>query len=227
MTWHDLLFAHWPVPVQQLQAIVPSALQIDTFDSEAWIGVVPFGMDNVHHRWLPRIPGTYRFPELNVRTYVTVNDQPGVWFFSLDAANRLAVLAARRWFYLPYLNARMSLHCNNDNEVRFRSQRTHRGATPARFVGGYRSAGPQHQTREGSLDHWLTSRYCLYSADRRGRVWRGEIDHEPWPLQAATMEIEENTMLAPLPVTCADCQPLLHFAKKLDVVAWTLEPVTN
>jgi uncharacterized protein YqjF (DUF2071 family) len=227
MTWHDLLFAHWPVAVEKLRKLIPGSLQVDTFDGEAWIGLVPFGMSHVRHRWLPAIPGTSRFPELNVRTYVTVDDKPGVWFFSLDAANRLAVFAARRLFHLPYLNARMSLECDREDRVTYHSERTHRGAVGAELHGSYRPTSPAYSTKEGQLDHWLTARYCLYSADRRGRLYRGEIDHPSWPLQEAEAEFREESMIEPLGITRADRPPLLHFVKRLDVVAWTLEPVAG
>jgi len=225
MTWHDLLFAHWPVPISQLTPMLPAGLKLDTFQGEAWIGVVPFGMSGVRHRLLWELPGTSRFPELNVRTYVTCGGKPGVWFFSLDAANRLAVFTARRWFYLPYLHARMSLRGDDDGRVHLSSRRSDRSAPAARFRASYQPVGPVCPTREGQLEHWLTARYCLYACDRRGRLWRGEIDHAPWPLQPATAQFDEDTMLVPLSLSRADCSPLLHFARRIDVVAWTLEPV--
>lgn len=225
MTWHDLLFAHWTVPVADLRPLVPEPLCIDTYEGEAWIGVVPFGMKNIRHRLLPRLPGTSRFPELNVRTYVTVDDKPGVWFFSLDATNRLAVAVARRCFHLPYLHARMSLEQSVEGRIHYRCQRVHRGAPQARFAASYEPAGPAYQTRPGDLDHWLTARYCLYSADSRGRVWRGEIDHQPWSLQIATAQFTEDEMVASLGISRGDRPALLHFVKSLDVVAWTLDPV--
>ena len=222
MTWHDLLFAHWPVPVNQLRALIPPILEVDTFQGQAWVGVVPFGMSNVRPRLLPAVRGLSRFPELNVRSDVTVQGKPGVWFFSLDAANLLAVHLARRFFYLPYLHAKMSLQCHGE-VVQYSSLRTHRGAAPAQFRGSYKAVGPAYRTTDGSLDHWLTSRYCLYAADRRGDVWRGEIDHEPWSLQPATAEIEQNSMVEPLGMTMLESDPILHYVKRLDVVAWTLE----
>ena len=137
MTWHDLLFAHWPVPAEQLRALIPPILEVDTFQGQAWVGVVPFGMSNVRPRLLPAVPGLSRFPELNVRSYVTVQGKPGVWFFSLDAANPLAVYLARRFFYLPYLHAKMSLQSNGE-VVQYSSLRTHRGVAPAQFRGSYK-----------------------------------------------------------------------------------------
>lgn len=226
MTWHDLLFAHWPVPASDLRPMIPAPLELDTYERDAWIGVVPFGMSNVRHRLLPELPGTSRFPELNVRTYVTIDGKPGVWFFSLDAANRLAVWIARRTFHLPYLNARMSLQVSR-TAVSFSCERTHRGVPGALFRGHYQPTGPVYRTKEGDLDHWLTARYCLYAADRQRRVWRGEIDHEPWPLQVATADIQSNSMVNSLGIALGGHAQVLHFVRHLDVVAWTLEPVTK
>ncbi len=225
MTWHDLLFAHWPVPASQLRELIPTALEIDTYGGEAWLGVVPFGMSQVRHRLLPPLPGTSRFPELNVRTYVVIDEKPGVWFFSLDAANRLAVWMARRTFHLPYLYAQMSLHRQGER-VEYTSQRIHRGAPEAQFQGSYQPVGPVYHTHPGDLDDWFTARYCLYAMDSQGRLWRSEIDHQPWPLQQATADLRVNSMVAPLEVTLPNSPPLLHYVQHLDVHAWTLDPVT-
>jgi uncharacterized protein YqjF (DUF2071 family) len=158
MTWRDLLFAHWPVPPEALLHRVPATLELDTFDGDAWLGVVPFLMDDVQLRWLPPLPGAGRFPELNVRTYVRSGDRAGVWFFSLDAASR------------------------------------------------------------------LTERYCLFARDRRGKLRVGEIHHEPWVLQRAAAEIRTNTMADPLDVELKG-EPLLHFVRRLDVLAWSPVPL--
>ena len=100
--WHDLVFAHWPVSVDQLRPLIPPGLQIDTYDGQAWIGVVPFRMSGIRPRLLPAVPWLSAFPELNVRTYVVADDKPGVWFFSLEAANLVAVTIARWWYCLLY-----------------------------------------------------------------------------------------------------------------------------
>src|ERR671917_113023 len=165
MRWHDLLFMHWPVRENVLRPLIPSALTLDTFDGSAWLGVVPFRMSGVRPRSLPRVPWLSDFPELNVRTYVTAEGKPGIWFFSLDAHNPIAVRLARVTFSLPYFDAEMSCHVVGD-EVRYRSVRTHRGAKDARFAGRYRPVGGSFNSRPGTLEHFLTERYCLYSASR-------------------------------------------------------------
>jgi uncharacterized protein len=228
--WHDLLFAHWPVPVETMRALVPPQLAIHTFEGQAWVGVVPFRMAGVRPRRLMALPWLSAFPELNVRTYVTARDpqnpKPGVYFFSLDAANPLAVAVARRWYQLPYFRAQM--HCRDDGEqIHYGSRRIHSGAPPAEFVGVYRPTGAVTLAQPNTLDHWLTERYSLYTVDRRNRLWRAEIHHLPWPLQPAEAEIRVNTLLAAAGLSLSDHAPLLHFARDLEVAVWPLHQVAS
>lgn len=223
MTWHDLLFAHWPVPIRELRPLVPAGLAVDAFDGEAWVGVVPFHMTGVRPRWLPEIPGISAFPELNVRTYVVVDDKPGVYFFSLDAGSLSAALMARAWFRLPYFHARMSSEWVGGG-VRYASRRLAR-PRPAELVVRYRPIGDPFRSGAGSLAHWLTERYCLYTADRRGRLCRADILHEPWLLCQAEAEIRRNSMASARGIALPDIAPVLHFAAHQEVVAWTLERV--
>lgn len=217
-TWHDLLFAHWPVPTAVLRPYVPAALELDTFESQAWLGVVPFRMSGVRPRFLPPVPGLSAFPELNLRTYVTHGEKPGVWFFSLDAANRVAVRVARGAFHLPYFDARMTCTARGET-VEYHSERTHRGAPPAVLHGRYGPTGPVELARPGTLDAWLTERYCLYAARER-QLWRGEIHHAPWPLQPAEAELDECSMTRLIGSELPATDPLLHFARRIDVVVW-------
>jgi len=221
-TWYDLLFAHWPVPMETLRPRIPSALEIDTYNGQAWIGVVPFGMSRVYPRWTFPLPWLSYFLELNVRTYVRVGDKPGVYFFSLDAANAVAVEIARRWYQLPYFNARMSLHYESD-WIRYTSQRTHAHAPPAEFKARYRPTGDVFRSQPGSLEAWLTERYCLYTVDPKGEVYRGEIHHVPWPLQPAEAEIEVNTMTEPHGIHLPEIKPLLHFARQIETIEWAIK----
>ena len=224
MRWHDLLFMHWPMPGEVLRASIPPSLAIDTFDGTAWIGVVPFRMTGVRPRVLPSLPWFSAFPELNVRTYVTAVEKPGVWFFSLDAANYIMVRLARLVFHLPYYDARMSSERSGD-VVHYTSERTDRGAPAAAFRGQFRPIGPVSYASPGTLEHWLTERYCLYAADRHGQVWRGDIHHARWPLQPAEADVSVNTMTHQLALALPDRAPLLHFARRMDVVGWALERV--
>jgi uncharacterized protein YqjF (DUF2071 family) len=218
-TWHDLLFAHWPMPAHTLRREVPPRLELDTFDGQAWLAVTPFRMTGVRPRLLPLLPGLSAFPELNVRTYVTDGQKRGVWFFSLDAGNRAAVELARRWFHLPYFHARMSLEHKGDG-VFYESRRIHRGAPAAEFRASYRPIGEVIRATSGSLEHWLTERYCLYAMDERQRLFRAEIHHVPWPLQLAAVEIEINTMAAGHGFVLAGGPSLAHFSRRLDVRVW-------
>lgn len=219
-TWHDLLFAHWPVETELLKAIVPDQLPLDIFDGHGWVGIIPFRMSRIHARNLPPIPGLSQFPELNLRTYVTLDDKPGVYFFSLDAASLSAVWTARAWFRLPYFHARMAVDSNGDS-IRYDSRR--RGID-AWFRGRYRPASEVQPRERGSLEHWLTERYCLYTV-QASRIFRAEIHHPPWPLQNAEAEIEINSVAAASGITLPSSPPLLHFARRLEVLIWGLQCV--
>ena len=222
MRWHDLLFIHWPVPEDSLRSLIPPPLKLETFDGSAWLGVTPFRMERTRPRFLPAVPWLSYFPELNVRTYVTHGGKPGIWFFSLDARNPVAVRLARATFGLPYFDAEMYCQVSED-EVRYRSSRTHKGAPPARLVASYRPVGEPFESRPETLENFLTERYCLYSAGIGGnrRVRRGDIHHRPWPLQEAKIQVEELEMTAQIGVMLPDTKPVLHFARCLDVVAWS------
>jgi uncharacterized protein len=226
MSWHDLLFMHWPVSQEVLRPLVPPALSLDTFDGSAWLGITPFRMSGTRPRSLPSVPPLSNFPELNVRTYVTAGGRPGIWFFSLDAHSRIAVLLARATFSLPYYDARMSCRVVSDEVVHYRSVRTHQGAPEARFAGRYRPVGDPFNSRPGTLEHFLTERYCLYSVSGRGNVYRGDIHHHPWPLQRAEVEIESLAMTEQIGVALPKMEPILHFSSRLDVLAWPPKRVT-
>lgn len=223
-TWNDLLFSHWPVDPVALGRLMPQALKPETFDGQAWIAVVPFWMSGVRLHRLPALRGLATFAELNVRTYVNIDDKPGVYFFSLDAANRVAVETARLWFHLPYLNADMSVRSEGET-IHYVSRRRDRRGGPAELDGWYRPTGDVYLSDPGTLEHWLTERYCLYTLDARGRVCRADILHERWPLQPAEAEFRVQTMLTSHGIVPIDQPPLLHFAKRLDVAAWTPQPI--
>ncbi len=222
--WRDLLFAHWPLEPDYLQKFMPPGLKLDLYDGKAWLAVVPFRMSNVRPRWVPPMPWISAFPELNVRTYVELDGRPGVFFFGLEATNPLAVWLARKWFHLPYFNADISLEYSPPGEfgadIKYVSNRTHRNAAPARFIGEYGPTGPVYESKPGTLEHWLTERYCLYSVDGRGAIRRGEVQHIPWPLQPAQAKIETNTMTSCHGIELPDTEPILHFVKRIDVIVW-------
>ena len=219
MRWCDLLFAHWAVDAAVLRRLIPAGLELDLFDGQGYVGAVPFRMEGVTPRLVPPIPALRAFPELNLRTYVKAGGKPGVWFFSLDAGQKLAVRIARRFFHLPYFDAKFETK-NVGGRVEYSAVRTHRGAPGATFAATYRPVGAVYRSAAGSLDSWLTERYCLYSADDAGHVYRGEIDHEHWPLQRAAAEVHVNTLGDWLGIEMNGEPQTLHFAKSLDVHAW-------
>ncbi|CAA9588620.1 MAG: hypothetical protein AVDCRST_MAG18-4408 [uncultured Thermomicrobiales bacterium] len=224
--WRDLLFAHWPVPPEMLRQTIPAGLDLDLFEGQAWVGVVPFRMSGIRLRGQPvAAPWLGAFPELNVRTYVTApgGARAGVYFYSLDAGNPVAVALARRWYHLPYFFARMRVG-ERAGWIEYDSWRVHPGAARSRFRGRYRPLGEPYRAAPDSLEAWLTERYALYTADRQGRPLRGEIHHLPWPLQRAEAELQFGALTAQHGIVLPDRPPLLHFARRLDIVAWTLTP---
>ncbi len=223
-SWHELLFAHWPFAPETLRPLVPPTLSLDTFEGQAWVGVVPFRMTNVHPRLTASVPGLSQFVEMNVRTYVTLNGIPGVYFFSLDASNRIAVRLARQFFFLPYFHAAMQ--CNNiKGTIHYRSHRFHHPPATADFVGSYRPTGPVFLAGRDSLEYWFTERYCLYTVVRGNQVYRAHIHHPRWPLQAAELEIINNTVALADGIHLPETAPLLHYARQQDVLVWPLRRV--
>ncbi|WP_026298789.1 YqjF family protein [Deinococcus aquatilis] len=223
MQWHDLCFMHWPVNAEAIARTLPAGVEVDTRGGQAYLGVVPFRMSGVAPRTLPDVPRLSAFPELNLRTYVTVDGVPGVWFYSLDIPEPLPVVLARTFFYLPYNLARMWMQ-HEHGITRYASLRTQADAPAGRFAAAYRSTGAEFQAAPGTLEDWLTNRLALYSADQQGRVYRGHIHHTPWPLRRAEAQITENTLADRLGVVLEGQPHLLH-AKRLDVRARWVERV--
>lgn len=219
--WEDLAFLHWPVAASALRPHVPPGLEIEESDGSAWIGVVPFRL-RLNCRGLPALPRIQVFPEINVRTYVTAEGRPGVWFFSLDAPSRIANGSARRLYRLAYRHARVSIETEAEG-FRFRAERRE-DPRPAAFDARYRPTGPPAPPAPGTLDHFLTERYCLYAADRRGRLFRGDVHHLPWDLQEAESELTECSMTAPIGVPLEGA-PRVAFARRIEVVTWGLTRV--
>jgi uncharacterized protein YqjF (DUF2071 family) len=222
-TWLDLLFAHWRLPPAVLERVVPSQLPLDTFEGDAWLGVTPFVVSGLRLRGTPPVPRISTFPEINVRTYVTVDGRPGIYFLSLDAGSWAAVRAARLTYRLPYFRSLTSAEVE-DGTVRYEAQRVSGDGPPASFVATYGSAGGLLPIRDGSLERWLTERYCLYTLDRRQRVQRADIHHPRWPLQPAEATIKRNTMAEPFGIEL-EGEPLLHLSRRQDVVIWPLQAV--
>jgi uncharacterized protein YqjF (DUF2071 family) len=221
-SWAKLLFAHWSVSPETLRAQIPAELEIDLYDEKAWVGVVPFAMREVGPRYFPKPCGISNFLELNVRTYVVHQGRPGAYFFSLDCSSPLAVWVAKTFYRLPYFNATMSLS-ENAGWVEYQSVR--KGQLNS-FSARYRGTGEKFVSKAGSIDHFLTERYCLYTTGGGGRIHQGIIHHDKWPLQKAEAEIKENTMTWPtLGFELPAQEPLLHYSENLDTVEWPLRLV--
>jgi uncharacterized protein len=229
MRWRNLLFAHWPVPPSEIAPLLPPGYAVDTYDGMAWVGIVSFLMERVHLRGFPRIPGAHTFGEMNVRTYVRdeTSGDAGVYFFSLDASSALAVIGARAWYHLPYYFARIQIRLREDwiayRTVRLLSSR--RAALRAEYRGaGLSNALPQ--ALPGSLEHFLTERYALFTSSRSCLI-RAEIHHEPWVLEPAEANFEELSVAAAQQVSLPALPPVLHFSRVQDVFAWTPQPVKS
>jgi uncharacterized protein len=222
-SWHDLLFAHWPVSGRELRELLPAGLELDLFETQAWVGVVPFRLTNVAPRGTPALPLVSAFQELNVRTYVTRDGKPGVYFFSLDADSQLAVSVARTMFRLPYYLAQIHLRANGES-IEYSSRRTS-GDGRAELETSYRPIAPSFEALPGSLEYFLAERYCLYTVDEEFKAYRLEIHHRPWPLQPARAEIRVNSMADAAGIRLPAMQPVLHFSRRQDMVAWPLTPV--
>jgi len=206
------------VDADALRRLLPDAVRLQTHDGAAWLGMTPFCVSALRLRGTLPLPRVSSFLELNVRTYVTAGGKPGIWFFSLDASSRLAVEAARRTYKLPYHQARIRA-TPQDGWIEYESARA--GHV---FDARYRPSGEVFHAAPGSLDEFLAERFCLYTVDERGRLYRAEIHHSPWPLRPAEAVIELNTM-APAELALPDGEPVLHFARVHDVVIWPLKRV--
>lgn len=217
-TWCDVLFAHWRMSLPDLRKALPEPLPLDTYDGHGWVSVVAFGIQNFRLRGLPPVPKMSSFPEVNFRTYITIDDKPGIYFFSLDVNSLPSVLGGRLFYHLPYFHARMNLN-KSEQWVHFASERQGKGHS-AQLDVQYHPTGEGKPAAPGSLDYWLTERYCLYSLDGKRRIYRGEIHHPAWQLQPATATIRENTLALAAGISLPDDAPLLHYAPRQDAVFW-------
>lgn len=223
--WHNLLFAHWPLNPAAVRGLLPAGVELDVYEGQAWLGMIVFRLAGVRLRDCPPVVGLAAFPEINVRLYVTHDGKPGVLFLSLDAGNRVALALARPWWRLPYHYAPILWHGEGDH-IAFAAARAD-AADPAAFQVSYAPCGPAAPAARGSLAAWLTDRYCYYTTDRRGRLYRCEIDHAPWALQPAQATIAVNTMAQAQGLTLPPVAPLLHYARRMDARFYPLRAIAR
>jgi uncharacterized protein len=209
-----------------LRARLPAPLRpfLDTYEGKAWLGVIPFWMSNVRFRYAPPVPGMSTMAELNVRTYVTIEGKPGVYFFSLDIESIAAVYGARIGFALNYYYASMAVSQSvkhlPESKFLYRSKRL-QPPRPAELEASYGPLASEPRISvAGSFEHFAVERYCLYAVRKSGRVLRGVIHHLPWRLQDAQAEFIRNSMTTPLNLDLPERTPALHFARKMDVLIW-------
>ena len=220
--WRSLLFCHWQIPIDDLRPLVPRRLEIDTFDGQAYVALVPFEMRAIRPRWLPHWLA-FNFYETNVRTYVLHNGRPGVYFFSLDASSRLAVWAARQGWSLPYHHASMSGNII-DEQHSYISQRW-----PDRvdLLVKFRTGKAGECSRPGSLEHFLFERYLLFVEHRR-QIFEGQVHHQPYEVVHAEIdELQERLLAAaglPAPRRLPD---LAHYSPGVDVEVFRIRAVES
>lgn len=221
MDWVDAMFLHWPVSAGSLRSRIPAGLEIDTFEGAAWVSVVAFHIARARHRGAPAALAWRRFPEINVRTYVSDAERSGVWFFSLDAGSPVAVELGRRFVHLPYYRASISATLDATS-ISYRLQRTDRRAPAARFATEASFGGEIRTAVPGTLDHWLVERYCFFTTNARGELLRGDVVHDPWPLRGATTRLTENTLLEAAGIVPAAAAPRAHVSGGVMTRAWSL-----
>lgn len=214
--WYRLLFAHWPVPLRGLRGLIPPKLEIDTFAGEAWLSIASFHL-RLRPRGLSAIGRIWAFPELNFRTYVRFREQAGIFFFSLDAGSLAAVLGARALFRVPYFHSRMQIG-REGSKVRFKSERRYSNAA---FLAEYWPTSAIYEADPGSLEHWLTERYCFFTAVG-GRIFRTDIHHLPWAMQKVDAEISMNTVTAAAGLPLEAPPALEGYVDQQEVLVWPL-----
>jgi uncharacterized protein YqjF (DUF2071 family) len=225
--WRHLLFLHWEVDVAALRAVLPAGVDVDTFEGKAYVGVVPFTMLDVAPRWSPSVPGISNFHELNVRTYVHLGGRdPAVWFFSLDAASSIAVLAARAGWHLPYHRASMGLELEGA-EVRYASRRIWPGPKPAEFRCRYRIGEPLPASADGTFQHFVAERYLLIAKSGNGSLSIGQVHHHPYALREAAVDELEESMVTAAGLTRAESAPHAVYCEGVDVDVYALREVSE
>lgn len=223
--WRHLLFAHWPIATDALDERLPEPLAVQAFDGSGWLSVVAF--TNVDTRF-QRLSAGIGIPigEVNLRTYVTVDGEPGVYFFSLDADSVGAVLGARVTHRLPYYYARVRLQWQN-GRVNVSSRRRHPGGRPASFRATYWPTGKPFTPEPGSRAAFLTERRRVYTQSSDGSIRYTDVDHPPWTLYPAEVTVEANTLFEANGFEKPDADPVYQYCPGVDVTTTRSKPWTG
>jgi uncharacterized protein YqjF (DUF2071 family) len=221
-SWDSLLFMHWRIPEEVLRPLVPDRLGIDLFHGSAWVAITPFTLWDVRPVFTPSLPWISHFHEINVRTYVHLDGEPGVWFFSLDANRTLPVLGARTVYHLPYYDSEIDF-ARKEDTIDFSLKRPAANGD-AQFAARW-SIGPGlPESVPGSLEFFLTERYCLY-AEHKGELYRARIHHKPWPLQSASLDHYETDLFQANGLPHPNEEPVVHGGGPVKVEVWPIEKV--
>jgi len=210
--WQDLAYIHWRYPIEEIQALLPAGVEVDSFDGSAWVGLIPFSMRNIGLPRMPAVPYFGSFPEVNVRTYVRRNGVPGVWFFSLDVNRYLPALVARVSYFLPYCWGKAS-NKRTDTTLETEVRRTwpSRASTSIRVSIGDPIESPDE------LSVFLSARWGLYSRGIGKGVRYAPVDHETWPLWTATLESLNDTLLTAAGLSAPIGDPHVMFSPGVSV----------
>ncbi len=221
----NLLFIHWPISIERMRSLVPSQMELDLYDGQSWLTMIAFHMVDLHLRDLPPLPWTSTFPEIDLLTYVRLNNQPGVFFLSIDAASNLGGWVARHFFHLPYLSANIEFSRKGDG-FHVRSHRPASDVAPAaEFTAGYQPVGPTFEVKKGTLEYFLVERFVMFSVSPGGIIFGGHEHHLPWKLQRAEAEIETNTIPRAAGIELPGTPPLLHFSTGTHDITWPPLPL--
>ena len=217
--WRDLTFMHWKVDPSRLQPHLPTGLEIDLFDGQAYVGVIPFVMKNVRPRGLPSVPGISTFAEFNVRTYVVKDGQPGVFFLTLDAKSLVTCVHAPRAYGLAYRYAKAKVK-RQGATLQWQSRRSSDGA---QLVGTSNPIGTERVAESHTLEYFLFERYCLYT-EHRGCLRRAYVFHQPWTFHEGEVRLENNSLLESYDMGLDVLAPdLIHISQGLPVKTWSIE----
>jgi uncharacterized protein len=210
---------HWRIPAAMLRPLIPIGIDIDTYEDDAWIAITPFTLWGARPKFLPALPWLSSFHEMNVRMYVHRDGVPGVWFFSLDANRLIPVAGARAVYRLPYVSAKIDFKFD-DSECDYTLERDASG----RFHAAWTIGRELPKAQPGSLEYFLTERYCLY-AESAGKLFRARIHHEPWPLRQADLRSWNTDIFAADGLQTPTGEPMVHVGGPVHVAVWPLESV--